>query len=100
MFGVFVTEDGMGSGDVPVDTKRVIEDADASVRLGMIELITLVLEHSGIAEDGKAMGEAFGNKELPVVILCQFHCDMLTVCRTTLTDIHCDIEDGSFDTAH
>ena len=45
MLGVFVTEDGMGSGDVPVDTQGVIEDADASVRLGVIELITLVLEH-------------------------------------------------------
>ena len=100
MLGVFVTEDGMGSGDVPVDTQGVIEDADASVRLGMIELITLVLEHGCLTEDGKAMGEAFGNKELPVVILCQLHCDMLTVCRTTLTDIHCDIEDGSLDTAH
>ena len=100
MLGVFVTEDGMGSGDVPVDTQGVIKDADASVRLGVIELITLVLEDGCLTEDGKAMGKAFGNKELPMVILCQFHCDMLTVCRTTLTDIHCNIKDGSFDTTN
>ena len=30
--------------DFPIDTESIIEDADASISLWMIELITLVLE--------------------------------------------------------
>ena len=39
MAGVFVAEDGLGGGDAPVDAKGVVEDADAAVCLGVVELV-------------------------------------------------------------
>ena len=45
MVGVLLGEDGLIGGDVPIDGEGVIEDADATFCLGMIELITFVLEY-------------------------------------------------------
>ena len=50
--------------DSPVDTKRFIKDADASISLRMIELIAFVLEHSCFREYGEAVGETLGDEEL------------------------------------
>ena len=49
---------------VPVNAKRLILDIDATISLGMIELVTFVLEDGSFGEHGKAMGEASWNKEL------------------------------------
>ena len=62
--GVFFAEEGGGEGEVPVDVQGVIEDADATFGLGVIELIALILEHGCLAEYGKAMGKAFWHKKL------------------------------------
>lgn len=64
MLGVLLGEDGTVSGDVPIDAEGGVEDVDASICLGMIELVTLVLEHCCLAENGKAVGEAFGDEKL------------------------------------
>ena len=48
----------------PVDTQRVIENADTSIYLRMVELITLILEHCCFGEDGKAVGETLWDEEL------------------------------------
>ena len=44
MFGVFFAENGLIL-DSPVDAEGVIKDTNATVSFGMIELVTLVLEH-------------------------------------------------------
>lgn len=49
---------------MPVDAKGVIEDTNAPFCLRMIELITLVLEDSSLAEHGKAVGETLWDKQL------------------------------------
>ncbi len=51
-------------GYSPVNAKGIIQDTDAAICLRMIELIALVLEHSCLREDGKAMGETLGDEEL------------------------------------
>lgn len=100
MAGILVTQDGLVCGDAPVDSKGVVKDADATVGLGMVELIALVLEDCCLAQYGKTMGKALGDEELTMVVLCQLHGDMLAVGGTALADIYCDIKDGSPDTAH
>ena len=45
------------------------------------------------------MGEAFGDEELTMVVLSQFHSDVLTVGRAALADVYDDIEDGPLDAA-
>lgn len=45
------------------------------------------------------MSHSFRNKELTMVILCQFYSDVLTVGRAALADVYDDIEDGTLDTA-
>ena len=42
--GVLVGQDGLIGGNAPVDTQRVIKNTYATIGLGVIELITLVLE--------------------------------------------------------
>ena len=44
MLCIFLREIGMLCWDFPIDTEGIIEDANASIRLWMIEVITLVLE--------------------------------------------------------
>ena len=68
MFGVFLWKEGFLHGDLPIDAERFIEDTDATIGLGGIEVIALVLEHGGFAKDGKAVGEASWYEELTMVI--------------------------------
>lgn len=65
----------------------------------MVELVALVLEYGGVAENGKAVGEAFRDEKLAVVVLGQLDGDMLSVGGTAATDVDSDIEDGTADTA-
>lgn len=100
MAGVFVAEDGLGGGDAPVDAEGVVEDADASVCLGVVELVTLVLEDGGLAEYGEAMGEALRDEELAMVVFSEFYGDVLTVGWGTFADVNGYIQDGAFDAAN
>ena len=98
--GVFVAEDGLGGGDAPVDAEGVVEDADASVGLGVVELVTLVLEDGGLAQYGEAVGEALRDKELAVVVFGEFYGYVLAVGWGTFADVNGYIQDGTFDAAN
>ena len=63
MLGIFFTQDSL-IFDAPINTKRVIKDADATISLRMIELIALILEHGGLAQYGEAVSEATWYEEL------------------------------------
>ena len=97
MAGVFVTEDGLGGGDAPVDAEGVVEDADAAVGLRVVELVALVLEDGGLAEYGEAVGEALRDEELAVVVFGEFYGDVLTVGWGAFTDVNGYVQDGAFD---
>ena len=45
MLRIFLGEIGMFGWDFPIDTEGIIKNADASICLWMIEVITLVLEY-------------------------------------------------------
>ena len=98
--GVFVAEDGLGGRDAPVDSQGVVEDADASVGLGVVELVTLVLEDGGLAQYGKAVGEARRDEELAVVVFGEFYGDVLTVGWGPFADVTGYIQASAFDTAN
>ena len=78
---VLVGQYGLVGWDSPVDSQAFIQNRNAAIRLWVVELIALVLEDGRFGEDGKAMGETSGNKELAMVIFGQCHCDMLAKCR-------------------
>ena len=63
MLSVLIREVGFLCRDSPINAKAVIKDADASICLWVIELIALILEDCCFREDGKSVGEAFGDKE-------------------------------------
>ena len=44
MLRIFLGEIGMFCRNFPIDTKGIIEDADTSISLWMIEVVTLLLE--------------------------------------------------------
>ena len=48
MLGIFLRENSMFGWNLPINTKGIIKDADASICLGMIEVITLVLEDGSL----------------------------------------------------
>lgn len=81
MFCVFFGENGFGGVDSPVDAEGVVEDGDASVCLGVVELIAFVLEYGYIAEYGEAVGESLGDEELEVIVFSEFDCYVFAVCR-------------------
>ena len=65
--------------DFPIDTKGIIEDADATIGFRMIEVITLVLKDGGLGEDGETMGKTLRNEELAMIVLCQLYRYMLAI---------------------
>ena len=46
--------------DFPIDTESIVEDADASISLWVIEVITLVLEDGFFRENCEAMAKSEG----------------------------------------
>ena len=62
MFQVFLTKYRLLHRYVPVNAKTFILDVDAAICLGMIELVTLVLEDGGLGENGEAMSKATRNE--------------------------------------
>ena len=64
MLQVFLAEYGFLNRYAPVNAKGFVLDVDAAIGLRMVELITFVLEDSGLGENGEAMGEATRDEEL------------------------------------
>ena len=91
MLRILLWEISMFCWDFPIDTESVIEDADSSIGLWMIEVITLILEDGCFWEDCKTMGKALWNEELNMVIFCQLYCHMLAIGWRAFTNIYCDI---------
>ena len=86
--------------DFPIDTKGIIEDADTSISLWMIEVITLVLEDGCFLENCEAIGKAHRDEELDMIVFCQLYSHMLAIGWRTLADIYCDIKNSTLYAAH
>ena len=95
MMPVFVGKDGLFEGYSPINAERWIHDGDASVRFRMIVVVALVLEHSRIAQDCKAMGEASWYEELAVIVFGQEAGYVLAVCGGTFAYVYGNVEDLS-----
>ena len=93
MSGVLVREYGLVHGDLPVYLERGVQNGYAAIRLGVVELVALVLEHCDVAENDETVCKAFGYKELAVVFLAEFDSDVLSVCRRTLADVNGNVQD-------
>ena len=86
--------------DAPVNAQTFVQNADASVRFRMIEVVTLVLEHRRFAQHRKTMSEALRDEELPVIVLRQLHGHVLPVRGATLADIHRHVQYRTLHTPH
>ena len=95
MLGVFIAQKRALHRDAPVYAQRFIQDAYAAIGLGMVELITLVLEHGNLTQYGKSVGKAFGYEELAFVLFTQFYCYVLTVGGASFADIYGYVQHGS-----
>ena len=56
--------------DFPINTEGIIEDADTSICLWVIEVITFVLEDCCFLEDCETMSKALWNEELDMIVFC------------------------------
>lgn len=100
MTEVFVREDGLLGRDSPVDAQALVENADASVGLRMVELVALVLEDRRVAKHCESVCEAFGDEELPVVVFRQLDGHVSAESGAAAAQIHCHIEHRSPHAAH
>ena len=100
MLRVLLREDGFVGRYRPVNAKALDEDRDASIGFGMIEIVAFILEHSGLAQHGKAMSEAFRDEELTVVVFGQLHSHMLAIGRRAFAYVDSDVEHGTLHATH
>ena len=92
MLRVLVAQDGPVGRYAPVDAEARVENADAPVGFGMVEIVALVLEHRHLAQHGETVGKASRDEELPVVVLGQLHRHMLPVGGRAFADIDRHVE--------
>ena len=92
MLCIFLREIGMFCWNLPINTEGIIKDADATISLWMIEVITLVLEDCSLGEDGEAVSKTLRDKELDMIVFCQLYRYMLAIRWRSLTDIYCYIK--------
>jgi len=97
---VLLAADGGVERDAPVYAEGGVVEADASFRLGMVELIALVLEDGDIGEDGKAVSKALGDEELTVVALVELHGNVTAVGGRAGAQVDGHIEHGTTNATH
>lgn len=90
----------MVSWYLPIYAETIIQDGDAAICLWVIEVIALLLEDCGLAEDSKAMGKASWDEELEMIVFCQLYCHMLSISRGAFTNIYDYIKDSAFYAAY
>ena len=84
----------------PVNAQGFVLDVDAAISLGMIELVALVLEYGDFGKNGKTVSKAPRNKELTMIVFCQFYCYMLAECRRAFTNVNGYVKHCALYTAH
>ena len=66
----------------------------------MVEVVTLILENSSFAKNCEAVCEAARHEELSVIVFCEFHSDVLAVCRRAFADVNSHVKYGAFYATH
>lgn len=97
---VLVGQNGTLHGDLPVYLKSGVQDGDAAVGFGVVELVALVLEDGGVAEYDEAVCKAFGDEELAVVFGAELDGDVLPVGRGALAYVNGYVQDASLHAAY
>lgn len=77
---------------MPINTQGRIEQLNATIRLGMIKLVTLILEHGGLTEHREAMRKALINKHLPMILPTNLYRLVLPISRGVFPQIYGYIE--------
>ena len=100
MVKIFFAEQGVGYGHAPVDVEAFVEQRDAGVRCGGVEIVALVFEHGDVAEHGETMGESARNEELAVVFGREFDGHMLSESGTAVADVDGYVHHTTLGAAH
>ena len=98
--GVLGGEDDICCGELPVDAEGGVIPGDAALAIRGVIVIALVLEDGLLAQHGKAMSKAAGDKELAMVLGAELHGHMLPESGGALADVHRDIEHPALHAAH
>ena len=95
-----VEASALGDSETPeymIDAEGLVENGDSTVCLRCVEIVAFVLEHSCLAQHRKSVRKSMGDKELAVIVLRQFHGDVLAVCRTAFANVNGDIQNCALD---
>ena len=88
MLGILLTQDCLLYWNAPVYSKALVKNAYATIGLGVVELIALVLEHRRLAQYGKSVGKAFGYEELTLILFTEFYGYVLAVGGASFADVY------------
>lgn len=100
MFRILLAEYGLCGRDAPVYSKASVKNTYATIRFGMVELITFILKYCSFAQYRKTMCKPFRDEELPVVVLGQFNGNVLPVRGRAFAYIYGNVQYFSFHTSH
>jgi hypothetical protein len=96
MVPVLGGKDDLFGGQLPVNPDIWIVPCDGTLRLRMIEIVALILEHALLGKDAESMGESPGHKKLKMILFTQLHREVLPISRRILSDIYCNVENTAF----
>ena len=63
----------------PLNSQIRVIPHNGTFCLRMVKLVTLILEQCRLAQHHKTVSKAFGDKELAVILACNFNCYIFTV---------------------
>ena len=100
MTGILDGQHNFIGGNLPIDVKRRIIPSYSALTLRMVEIVALILEDSLLTENGKAVGKALRDEELPVIFPGELAGHILSKPGRAPADIHRHIQHAAGNHPH
>ena len=97
MSGILGGKNRLICRNLPIDPDLRVIPCYCSLILRRIQIVALILENSLLGKDAESMCKPARHKKLTMIVLRQFHRNVFTKCRTSLSYIHRHIQNHPFD---
>ena len=100
MCSIFGTEDALLNRNPPINGKVGVVPCNGTFTLRRIIVVAFILEDCHVAQHRKTMCKPARNEQLAVVLGSQFYGNVLSVGRTSVTQINSHVEHGTLYYTH
>ena len=97
---VFVGENPLVGGYLPIDSEGGVGEQDASFRLGVIEVVALIHEEGRLTQHTESVCKTARYEELPTVVGRETDGIVLPEGGAVVAQVHRHIEDGALNALH